>query len=55
MDEFKKKQNEDVLAGCNCVREALRAGRPIDTLLVARGERSGGAPAVIALCREKGI
>ncbi len=55
MDELKRKQNEDVLAGCNCVREALRAGRPIDTLLIARGERSGGAGAVIAMCREKGI
>lgn len=55
MDNAKREKNEGVLVGCNCVREALRAGRPIDTLLIARGERSGGAAPIMALCRKEGI
>ena len=31
----------DVIAGRNPVSEAIRSGRPIDKILVARGEKSG--------------
>lgn len=48
-------RSEDVIAGRNAVSEALRAGRAIDRLLVARGERGGSASVLIAKARERGI
>lgn len=46
---------EDVIAGRNAVSEALRAGRPIDSVLVARGDRTGSIGPLIAKCRDLGI
>ena len=46
---------DDLVVGRNAVREALKAGRPADSLLVQRGERSGAVLPLIAECREKGI
>ena len=45
----------DLVVGRNAVREALRAGRPADSLLVQKGERAGAVLPLIAECREKGI
>lgn len=45
----------DLVIGRNAVKEALRAGRPADSLLVQRGELSGSIRPLIAQCREKGI
>lgn len=45
----------DLIIGRNAVREALRSGRPADSLLVQRGERSGAVLPIIAECKEKGI
>lgn len=47
--------SEEWIAGRNAVAEALRAGRPIDRLLVAKGERSPRLGAILAQCRERGI
>ena len=46
---------EDVIAGRNAVSEALRSGRAVDSVLVAKGERAGSAVALVARCRERGI
>ncbi|MBQ9413888.1 MAG: 23S rRNA (guanosine(2251)-2'-O)-methyltransferase RlmB [Clostridia bacterium] len=46
---------EDVIVGRNAVREALRAGRPIDRILIARGERGGTLPVIAAEARDRGI
>lgn len=46
---------EDVIAGRNAVNEALRSGRAIDTVWVAKGTHTGSLPALIAICRQKGI
>ena len=46
---------DDLVVGRNAVREALKAGRPADSLLVQRGERSGAVLPLIAECKEKGI
>ncbi len=43
------------LAGIHPVREALRAGRPLDRLLVAKGLGGPRIQELIALCRERGI
>lgn len=48
-------QRDDLIVGRNAVKEALKAGRPADSLLVQRGERSGAVLPLIAECKEKGI
>lgn len=45
----------DIVAGRNAVLEALRAGRPLDSLYVQRGEGRGALQGVLALAREKGV
>ena len=47
-------QNE-LIIGRNPVLEAIRAKREIDTLFVAKGERSGSVGKIISLCRDEGI
>lgn len=48
-------QKEEYIAGRNAVGEALRSGRPIDHLIVAKGERGGSISVLIARCRERGV
>ncbi len=43
------------IAGRNAVSEALKAGRPIDSLYVQKGEKSGTLLALIARAKERGI
>ncbi len=46
---------QETIAGRNSVREALRSGRPIDSLLVARGQRTKECGDIVAQCRKRGI
>lgn len=46
---------EDIIVGRNAVGEALRSGRAIDSVLVAKGERSGSLAPLLAQCRSRGI
>jgi len=46
---------ENLLAGRNPIREALKSGRDIERLLVARGELSGSAREIVAIARERHI
>lgn len=46
---------EDVLIGRNAVTEALRAGRGINKLLLADGDKEGMVSEIIALAKERGI
>ena len=41
--------------GRNAVRELLRSGRPVDKLLVQRGERTGSIVVLVAQALERGI
>lgn len=50
-----RQPNEDILAGRNAVSEALRSGRPLDCVWVARGERTGSIRPLLARCREQGV
>ncbi len=43
------------LAGIHPVREALRAGRPLDRVLIAKGAGGPRLQELIELCRERGI
>lgn len=55
MDRCNDMPNESVICGRNPVAEALRSGRAIDSLMVARGERAGSIGVILSLCREAGI
>ncbi len=46
---------ENLLSGRNPIREALKAGRDIEKMLVARGDLSGSAKEIIAMAREKHV
>lgn len=46
---------DNLLVGRNPIREALRAGRDIEKLLVARGELMGSAREIVATARERRI
>ena len=44
--------HENLLTGRNPIREALKAGRDIEKLLVAKGDLSGTARQIVAMARE---
>ncbi len=46
---------EDCIIGRNAVLEALRSGRSLDSVWIAKGERGGSVGVICALCRENGI
>lgn len=46
---------ENLLAGRNPIREAIRSGRAIDKLMVQKGELSGSAREIVAKAREARI
>ena len=46
--------DEHLLAGRNPIREALKAGRPVEKLLVASGDLSGAAQEIVRLAKEAG-
>lgn len=54
-EEGRSRERDGVIAGRNAVTEALRSGRPIDTLFVARGLlEKGSVAALAAKAREAG-
>lgn len=56
--DAREKNNEryaDIIAGRNCVKEALNSGRAIESLLIAKGSKSGTTGSLTALAKEKGI
>ncbi len=55
MEQQEQKQIQDRIVGRNAVMEALKSGRPLDSVLIARGERQGSIAAIVARCRENGI
>lgn len=50
-----RETNTDVISGRNPVSEAIRNGRAIDKILVARGEKSGAVVGILAKARERQI
>ena len=50
-----RQSHEDILAGRNAVSEALRSGRALDCIWVAKGERTGSIVPLLAQCRERGL
>ncbi len=54
-DERREENDKDIIFGRNSVAEAIKAGRPLDSVMVSRGERSGSIPKILADAKEKGI
>ena len=48
-------ENEQLLVGRNPIREALKAGRTVEKLLVAQGDLSGAARDIVRMAREAGV
>ncbi|MDD3156575.1 23S rRNA (guanosine(2251)-2'-O)-methyltransferase RlmB [Anaeromusa sp.] len=46
---------EDVIAGRNSVGEALKSGRPLNKLFIAKGERQGSLRELAGIAKDKGI
>lgn len=55
MENVEKERREDLIAGRNAVMEALKSGRHLDSVLIARGDRQGSIAAIAARCKEQGI
>lgn len=52
--EIEPQENEGLLVGRNPIREALRAGRSVEKLLVAKGDLSGAARDIIRMAKDVG-
>ena len=50
--EEESREPENILCGRNPIREALKAGRDLEKLLVAKGELSGSAREIVFLAKE---
>ena len=55
MDDMASDLREDLIEGRNAVTEALRAGRTIDKLFIARGDTDRTLSRITTLARDKGI
>jgi len=55
LDDEEDMSEDNVIAGRNPIREALRSGHDIEKLLVARGEKTGSAREIIAMARENRV
>lgn len=53
--EEKNTFNTDIIEGRNPIAEALKSGREIDKILVARGERNGSIIKIISDAKKRGI
>ncbi|MFZ5645644.1 MAG: 23S rRNA (guanosine(2251)-2'-O)-methyltransferase RlmB [Bacillota bacterium] len=55
MKDYGKAVPDNIIVGRNPIREALKSGRPIDKIIYAQGDRTGGAGEIIRMARENGI
>ncbi len=55
MERTEDRRSVDYIAGRNAVMEALKAGRPLDSVYVLKGERQGSIGAIVAKCRQQNI
>ncbi len=55
MAEQQNEKDSELIIGRNAVLEALKSGREINALLVAKGDRGGSIGRILADCRTRGI
>ncbi len=53
-DTFDESRESNLIIGRNAVSEAVKSGREIDTVYVAKGERSGSIGPIIGRAKERG-
>ena len=53
--EQEDREPENLLSGRNPIREALKSGRELEKLLVAKGELSGSAREIVAMAKENHV
>ncbi|MBO5290406.1 MAG: hypothetical protein J6B35_02340, partial [Clostridia bacterium] len=46
-EENNNNNEKDIIFGRNTVSEAIKSGRPLDSILVARGEHTGSNPKIL--------
>lgn len=51
----KKELSEDILVGRNAVKEALKSGRGMNRILLAKGEQARAVQPIVDLARDSGI
>ena len=57
-DDFKREDSQpdkDIIFGRNSVSEAIKAERPLDSILVARGEHTGSIPKILSDAKKADI
>ena len=55
MLEIETPDISNMLVGRNPIREALKAGKPVEKLVVSAGDLSGAAMDIIRMAREAGV
>jgi len=50
-----QEQRSDVIAGRNAVMEALKSGRPIDSIYILKGNTQGSLGKIVAMAKDEGI
>lgn len=55
MDNQNREKKDDVIVGRNPVSEALSGGRPIESILISKNNKSGSIVAIISKAKKKGI
>ena len=50
-----RQERDDLIIGRNAVREALKAGRPAECLMIQRGEKKGTVSPIVAQCLDMKI
>lgn len=50
-----QEQRSDVLVGRNAVMEALKSGRPIDSIYILKGNTQGSLGKIVAMAKDEGI
>ena len=49
-----RQERDDLIIGRNAVREALKAGRPAECLMVQRGDKKGSVSPIVLSLKIKG-
>lgn len=54
-EKVRRQERDDLIIGRNAIREALKANRPAECLMIRRGERKGAVSPIVAQCLEMKI
>ena len=52
---MENEREKDIIAGRNTVTEALKSGRPIDSIYVRRGDKTGSIHVILKMAKQAGV